>query len=110
MRDATEREERGDTRGILLKDRGYVVDATNVAPAVARAVKEEMAIHLDDVLVRRTGLFYELADQGARIAPTVVDAMGAELGWDAERRASELERFRRILGANRRWREGGREG
>ena len=110
VRDAQVREERGDTRGINLDDGGPVADAANITPAVGRAVREEMAIHLDDVLVRRTGLFYELADQGARIAPAVVDTMGAELGWDAERRAGELERFRRILSANRRWREGGREG
>ena len=100
----------GDSKAIELAASRPVESNGDLAAAARRGAKYEMAIHLDDVLVRRTGLFYELADQGAKIAPTVVDAMGAELGWDAERRASELERFRRILGANRRWREAGREG
>jgi glycerol-3-phosphate dehydrogenase len=68
-----------------------------------------MAIHVDDVLVRRTGLFHELADQGGRLASIVVEAMGANLGWDDGRRAAELDRYRRIVEANRRWREGGHD-
>jgi glycerol-3-phosphate dehydrogenase len=69
-----------------------------------------MAVHVDDVLLRRTGLFYELADQGARLAPVVLEAMGAALDWDAGRRAMELARYRGVLEANRKWREGDAHG
>ncbi len=109
IRAAKGREERGDTRKIVLEDAGGPADVTHLEAAVVRAVRHEMAIHLDDFLMRRTGLFYELLDQGAGIAPTVVETMGAELGWDADRRAKELERFGRMLQANRRWREEGRD-
>ena len=85
------------------------VGTADLGPAILRAVRHEMAIHIDDVLVRRTGLFYERADQGAGLATAVVEAMGADLGWDAARRAEELGRYRRILEANRRWRETGRD-
>lgn len=94
---------------VALDDPGAAVDPTNLGPAVVRAVRHEMAVHVDDVLVRRTGLFYELADQGARVASVIVEAMGAELGWDAGRRADELGRYRRMLKANRRWREQGND-
>ena len=107
---AAGRSERDDTRGITLHVMDETLDPANVAPAVARVVRQEMALHVDDVLVRRTGLFYELADQGARTAPVVVEAMGRELGWDSVRRASELERYRRILDSNRKWRAGGHNG
>ncbi len=109
IRQATEREERGDTRRIILEEAGTTMEIMNLGPAVARAVRHEMAIHVDDVLLRRTGLFHELADQGLRLAPVVVEAMGADLGWDASRRAAELDRYRHILEANARWREGGRD-
>jgi glycerol-3-phosphate dehydrogenase len=110
FREARGREERGDTRRIALEDAGASVDVTNLGPAVARAVRQEMAVHVEDVLLRRTGLFYELADQGVRLAPVVVEAMGAALDWDAGRRAMELARYRGVLGANRKWREGDAHG
>jgi len=104
-RRAAEFEKRTDPAGIRLSDVGPAVASTDVGAVAAHAVRQEMAIHIDDVLVRRTHLFYELDDQGVRIAPVVVEAMGAELGWDAERRASELARYRGIVEASRRWRE-----
>ena len=109
IQDAREREKTGDTRSIMLEDAGVAAGATDLGPVVVRAVRHEMAIHVDDVVVRRTGLFHELADQGARLASIVVEAMGANLGWDDGRRAAELERYRRIVEANRRWREGGHD-
>ena len=72
----------------------------------ARCGREEMALHVDDVLVRRLGLFYEREDQGVGIAPEVTEVLGEELGWDASRRARELARFRAIVEASHRWREG----
>ena len=109
IQEAKEREGQGDTRRIILEDAGVAEGASDLGPAVVRAVRDEMAIHVDDVLVRRTGLFHELADQGARLSSFVVEAMGANLGWNAARRAAELDRYRRIVETNRRWREGGHD-
>ena len=60
---------------------------------VAWAVRHELAFTLDDVLARRTRLAHELPDRGAAIAPRVADLMGAELGWDAPRRAREVDAY-----------------
>jgi glycerol-3-phosphate dehydrogenase len=60
---------------------------------VAWAVREELALSLDDVMARRTRLAMELPDRGAAIAPRVAELIGAELGWDAERQAAEVTAY-----------------
>ncbi|MDA8392328.1 MAG: glycerol-3-phosphate dehydrogenase/oxidase [Actinomycetota bacterium] len=57
---------------------------------VVYAVTHEGALHLEDVLARRTHLKIETADHGTESAAGVVRLMGDELGWDTERRAAEL--------------------
>jgi glycerol-3-phosphate dehydrogenase len=57
------------------------------------AVRHEHALSLDDVLTRRTRLVHELRDRGASIAPRVAELVGGELGWDAERQATEVATF-----------------
>jgi len=76
---------------------------------ISRIVREEMAMHLDDILVRRTRAFHETVDQGLDVAPDVADALAAELGWEGSRRAAELTRYREIVEAHRRWRFEGNE-
>jgi glycerol-3-phosphate dehydrogenase len=65
-----------------------------------------MAMHLDDVFIRRTRVFYETPDQGMDMAPQVANVLAAELGWDSVRRAAELDRYRGLVEASRRWMEG----
>jgi glycerol-3-phosphate dehydrogenase len=60
---------------------------------VAWAIREELALTIDDVLARRMRLAQELPDRGASIAPRVAQIMGAELGWDADREAAEVEAY-----------------
>ena len=57
---------------------------------VAWAADQELAMSLDDVLVRRMRLAQELPDRGAAIAPRVASLLGAELGWDAGARGTEV--------------------
>jgi len=71
---------------------------------VSRIVRDEMAIHLDDVMVRRTHLFYETVDQGLNAMEEVANALAAEMGWDATRRAAEVARYRDLVETHRRWR------
>lgn len=57
------------------------------------AAREELALSLDDVLARRMRLAPVLPDRGASIASRVAELLGAELGWDAGRRAAEVDRY-----------------
>ena len=66
---------------------------------VAWAARHELALSIDDVLARRMRLVQELPDRGASIAPRVAEILGAELGWDDRRRASEVAWF--LGGADR---------
>ena len=70
------------------------------------AAEREMAQTLEDVLVRRLGLFYESPDQGLGVAPAVAERLGAHLGWDSERKAAELHAYRTRVADHRRFREG----
>ena len=60
---------------------------------VAYAVTHENALHVEDVLMRRTRLFIESADAGAGTAAEVSTIMGRLLGWSRRRRAAETRRY-----------------
>jgi glycerol-3-phosphate dehydrogenase len=66
---------------------------------VTWAARHELAMSLDDVLARRMRVAQELPDRGAAIAPRVAEIMGSELGWDADRRAHEVDTY--LAGARR---------
>jgi glycerol-3-phosphate dehydrogenase len=66
---------------------------------VAYAVTHEGALHVEDVLVRRTRLFIESADSGAGAAEDVAAIMGKLLGWNRRRRAAELARYASLVAA-----------
>jgi glycerol-3-phosphate dehydrogenase len=60
---------------------------------VAYAVTHEDALHVEDVLMRRTRLFIEAEDSGAGAAADVSAIMGRLLGWHRRRRAAETRRY-----------------
>jgi glycerol-3-phosphate dehydrogenase len=64
---------------------------------VEHFVGREWAVHLDDVMVRRTSWHYYFVD-APRIAERVADWMGELLGWSVETRNAELERYARMTG------------
>ena len=67
---------------------------------VTYAVEREMALRVQDVLVRRLHLFYELRDQGTALVTPVAQRMKKLLGWDDVREAEELgDYFRLVEGA-----------
>ena len=70
------------------------------------AVQCEMALTLEDVMVRRLGLFYEAADQGIGVSAAVAERMGAHLGWDAARREAEVAAYRSLVADARAFRGG----
>jgi glycerol-3-phosphate dehydrogenase len=56
---------------------------------------EEWAVHLDDVMVRRTNWHYYFADAAAR-AEQVANWMAEFLGWPEPVRAQEIARYGRL--------------
>jgi glycerol-3-phosphate dehydrogenase len=68
-------------------------DLPHLEAEVAWAVREELALGLDDLLSRRFRLSMARRDRGASLAPRVAAIMGAELGWDADRQADEVAAF-----------------
>ena len=68
---------------------------------VVYAATHEGALHIEDVLARRTRISIEAWDRGVEAAPIVADLMAAELGWDNERRQWEVEHYLRRVEAER---------
>jgi glycerol-3-phosphate dehydrogenase len=66
------------------------------------AASHEGALHLEDVLVRRTRIFMETSDGGLPAAPYAARVVGDVLGWDDVRRKDEVERYRLEREADRR--------
>ena len=64
---------------------------------VAHAVDSELALGLDDVLIRRTSLALTATDQGLGAAEQVADVMAGRLGWSLEDRARNLAAFQESI-------------
>jgi glycerol-3-phosphate dehydrogenase len=70
---------------------------------VAHAVRAEMAMTLEDVMVRRLHLFYEAADGGLAVADEVARRMAAEpgIGWSDAEAAAQVGVYRQAVTENR---------
>lgn len=64
-----------------------------IAAEVVYAASAEGALHLDDVLARRTRISIEAWDRGVSAAPVAAELMAGVLGWDAARTSTEVERY-----------------
>ena len=53
-----------------------------LAAEVSYAALSEAALHIDDVLTRRTHIAFEAPDRGRAAAPRVAELMAPILGWD----------------------------
>lgn len=62
---------------------------------VAYAVREEMALSVEDFLERRARVFLWSRHNGLDIAPAVARLMGGLLGWDARRIDAEIDAYQR---------------
>jgi glycerol-3-phosphate dehydrogenase len=67
---------------------------------VQYACRHEWAVHLDDVMLRRTSWHYYHADAGV-IASQVAAWMAEVLGWDAAQRQAELARYQALANGER---------
>ncbi len=68
---------------------------------VVYAASHEGALHLDDVLTRRTRISIETFDRGVQAARPVAELMGEVLGWDEATRAREIEHYEARVAAER---------
>jgi glycerol-3-phosphate dehydrogenase len=80
--------------------RRIVPDLPDLLAEVPFAVRNEQALSVADVLLRRTRLGLlaapELTGDGAGVPRTVAEAMAAELGWDDARVEEELHTWREV--------------
>ena len=72
--------------------------------AVDWAVEEEFAHEVEDVLIRRTQLFFRDKDQGLGAVSLVGERMAALLGWSDERRQQSEAAYRHEVALARAWR------
>jgi len=70
-----------------------------LAAEVVYAASHEGAIHLDDVLARRTRISIEAWDRGVSAAPVAAALMAEALGWDAARTQKEIDYYLKRVAA-----------
>jgi glycerol-3-phosphate dehydrogenase len=82
----------------LLRERPELIEPLPgaddyIQAEVVYAATHEGALHLEDVLARRTRISIEAWDRGVSAAPVAARLMGDALGWDASRVAAETENY-----------------
>jgi len=65
----------------------------------------EGALHLDDLLTRRTRVSIEVADRGVRAAPDAAECVADVLGWSPSRQAAEVDVYTGAVAAELRAQE-----
>lgn len=90
----------------LIRERPELADALPgaddyIGAEVVYAATHEGALHLDDVLARRTRISIEAWDRGVSAAPVAAALMGEALGWDAARVEHEVARYLQRVDAER---------
>ncbi len=68
---------------------------------IVYATTHEGALHLDDVLARRTRISIEAWDRGVSAAPVAARLMAEVLGWDAEHERLEVDTYLERVRAER---------
>ncbi len=68
---------------------------------VVYAATHEGALHLDDVLARRTRISIEAWDRGVSAAPVAARLMADALGWSSEREEREVSTYLKRVAAER---------
>jgi glycerol-3-phosphate dehydrogenase len=87
-----------------LKDR-ISPERDVIMAEVVHAVEQELALTLDDVLVRRTSIALTASDQGLGAMERVAAIMGERLGWDSAARKKNIDEYARTIALTRAFRE-----
>jgi glycerol-3-phosphate dehydrogenase len=72
-----------------------------VGAEVVYAATHEGALHLEDVLARRTRISIEAWDRGVSAAPVAASLMARVLGWDKDREEREVRTYLKRVEAER---------
>ncbi|SFN94565.1 glycerol-3-phosphate dehydrogenase/oxidase [Mycetocola miduiensis] len=72
-----------------------------IGAEVVYAASHEGALHLEDVLARRTRISIEAWDRGVSAAPVAARLMAGVLGWDEERIEREVATYLKRVAAER---------
>jgi glycerol-3-phosphate dehydrogenase len=72
-----------------------------VGAEVVYAAANEGALHLEDVLARRTRISIEAWDRGVSAAPVAARLMADVLGWDKDREEREVQTYLKRVAAER---------
>jgi glycerol-3-phosphate dehydrogenase len=72
-----------------------------LAAEVVYAASHEGALHLEDVLARRTRISIEAWDRGVSAAPVAAKLMGKVLGWDKAAQELEVANYLKRVAAER---------
>ncbi len=78
-----------------------VEDAPYLRAEIAYAATDEGALHLDDVLTRRTRISIETPDRGLEASIAAADIVGPILGWDSSTARREIDHYRARVEAER---------
>ena len=88
----------GDVEALIAQCPGWgealVADAPYLKAEAAYAVTHEGALHLDDVLTRRTRISVETRHRGTEAAPATAEIMGELLGWDGSTVDREVAHYK----------------
>ena len=68
-------------------------DHAVIGAELVHGVRREMAVTLGDLLIRRTHLAFESADQARAIAPRVAEIVSSLLGWNSSQRETALSDY-----------------
>ncbi|WP_411721200.1 glycerol-3-phosphate dehydrogenase/oxidase [Mycetocola sp.] len=90
----------------LIRERPELNDALPgaddyIGAEVVYAASHEGALHLEDVLARRTRISIEAWDRGVSAAPVAARLMAGVLGWDEERTEREVATYLKRVAAER---------
>jgi glycerol-3-phosphate dehydrogenase len=98
----------GDVAALALHVPGLAERLTPALPylkaEIAFAVQHEMALTLNDVLLRRMHLIHEDAQQGLAHAPLVAASLAGLLGWTPEETARQVQAYEHQVALTRRYR------
>jgi glycerol-3-phosphate dehydrogenase len=78
-----------------------VPDLPYILTEVPYAIQHEMALTLNDVLMRRMHVIHEARDQGAACAPLVAATMARYLGWSAAEIERQVDDYHRQVALSR---------
>jgi glycerol-3-phosphate dehydrogenase len=84
-------------------------DVPALAAEAVYAVEEEMALTLEDFMVRRTELMLFEPEHGLEAAGRAATVMGEALGWGRQQRQEQIERYRQVVADMTAFRAAGRQ-